>query len=140
MEIETTLEIKDPVGIRSVKFNYNDQYVAAGYRDGIVLIFNMMTKKLVCELNCNEESENQTLVQVMKWRPKMEGRTNNILMSACRDTIYEWHTPSRKIVYKKTFPDNTIFSMNYSNDGNDYALGFKDFSIRVYDGVKKQKN
>ena len=37
----------------------------------------MMTKKIVCELNCNEESENQTLVQVMKWRPKMEGRTNN---------------------------------------------------------------
>ena len=138
MDIETTLEIKEPIGIHSVKFNYNDQYVAAGYRDGYVRIFNMMTKKIVCELNCNEENENQTLVQVMKWRPKMEGRTNNILMSACRDTIYEWHTPSRKIVYKKTFPDNTIFSMDYSNDGNDYALGFKDFSIRVYDGVKKE--
>ena len=27
--------------------------------------------------------------------------------------------------------------MDYSNDGSDYALGFKDFSIRVYDGVKK---
>jgi len=67
----------------------------------------------------------------------VEGRTNNILMSACRDTIYEWNTPSRKIVYKKTFPDHTIFSMDYSNDGNDYALDFKDFSIRVYDGVKK---
>ena len=78
-----------------------------------------MTKKIVCELNCNEESENQTLVQVMKWRPKMEGRTNNILMSACRDTIYEWHTPSRKIIYKKAFLDNIIFSMDYSNDGND---------------------
>ena len=73
----------------------------------------------------------------MKWRPKMEGGTNNILMSACRDTIYEWYTPSRKIIYKKTFLDNIIFSMDYSNDGNDYALGFKDFSIRVYDGVKK---
>ena len=48
----------------------------------------MMTKKIVCELNCNEESENQTLVQIMKMRPKMEGRTNNILMSACRDTIH----------------------------------------------------
>ena len=58
-------------------------------------------------------------------------------MSACRDTIFEWHTPSRKIVHKKTFPDNTIFSMDYSNDGSDYALGFKDFSIRVYDGIKK---
>ena len=45
--------------------------------------------------------------------------------------------PSRKIVYKKTFPENTIFSIDYSNEGNDYALGFKDFSIRVYDGVKK---
>ena len=37
-------------------------------------------------------------------------------------------------IHKKTFP---IFSMDYSNDGSDYALGFKDFSIRVYDGVKK---
>ena len=27
--------------------------------------------------------------------------------------------------------------MDYSNDGNDYALDFKDFSKRVYDGVKK---
>ena len=49
----------------------------------------------------------------MKMRPKMEGRTNNILTSACRDTIYEWHTPSRKIIYKKTFLDNIIFSMDY---------------------------
>ena len=103
MEIETTLEIKVPVGIHSVKFNYNDQYVAAGYSDGIVRIFNMMTKKLVCELNCNEESENQTLVQVMKWRPKMEGRTNNILRSACRDTIYEWNTPPEKQYTKRHF-------------------------------------
>ena len=69
----------------------------------------------------------------------MEGRTNNILMSACRDTIYEWNTPSRKIVYKKIFPDNTTFSMDYSNDGNDYALGFKDFLIRVYDGSREIK-
>ena len=46
-----------------------------------------MTKKIVCELNCNEESENQTLVQVMKWRPKMEGRINNILMPTSRNTI-----------------------------------------------------
>ena len=49
----------------------------------------------------------------------MEGRTNNILISDWRDTKYEWYTASRKIVYKKTFPDNTIFSMDYSNDGND---------------------
>ena len=64
---------------------------------------------------------------------KIEGRKNNILMSACRDTIFEWHTPSRKIVYiKKISPDNTIFFMDYSNDGSDYALGFKDFSILIY--------
>ena len=134
---ECILEIGEPKGIHSVKFNYNDQYIAAGYRDGFVRIFNLMTKKMVCELDCNDGNENQTLVQVMKWRPKIEGRTNNILMSACRDTIIEWHTTSRKMVYKKTFADNTIFSMDYSNDGSDYALGFKDFSIRVYDGVKK---
>ena len=139
MDLECILELKEPKGIHSVKFNYNDQYIAAGYRDGFVRIWNMITKKQVCDLDCNDNSENQTLVQVMKWRPKIEGRTNNILMCACRDTIYEWHTPSRKIVHKKTFPDNTIFSMDYSNDGSEYALGFKDFSIRVYDGVKKSE-
>ena len=73
----------------------------------------------------------------MKWRPEIERRTNYILMSACKDIIYEWNAPYRKIVNKKTFLDNTIFSTDYPNDGNDYALDFKDFSIRVYDGVKK---
>ena len=37
LEIEITLEIKDPIGIHRVKFNNKDQYVAAGYRDGNVL-------------------------------------------------------------------------------------------------------
>ena len=62
MEIDCILETKEPKGIHSVKFNYNDQYIAAGYRDGFVGIFNMMTKKMVCELDCNDNNENQTLV------------------------------------------------------------------------------
>ncbi len=62
MEIDCILETKEPKGIHSVKFNYNDQYIAAGYRDGFVRIFNMMTKKMVCELDCNDNNENQTLV------------------------------------------------------------------------------
>lgn len=87
-------------GIHSLKFNYNDQYLAAGkhffilgYRDGRVRIFNVMTKTLTCELDCNPVP-NETLVQTLKWRPRIDGRTNNILMTACRDTIMEWHTPS----------------------------------------------
>ena len=44
IDIHFILEIKEPKGIHSVKFNYNDQYIAAGYRDGYVCIFNMMTK------------------------------------------------------------------------------------------------
>jgi WD40 repeat protein len=82
-------------GIHSMKFNYNDQYLAAGYRDGRVRIFNVMTKHMTCVLDCNPVP-NETLVQTLKWRPKIEGRTNNILMTACRDTIMEWHTPSSK--------------------------------------------
>lgn len=56
-----------------------------------------MTKHLTCELNCNR-TQQETLVQSIKWRPKMEGRTNNILMAVSRDTMYEWHTPSSKIL------------------------------------------
>jgi hypothetical protein len=54
-----------------------------------------MTKSFTCALDCNPTS-NETLVQCLKWRPKIAGRTNNILMTACRDTIMEWHTPSSK--------------------------------------------
>jgi WD40 repeat protein len=84
-------------GIHSLKFNYNDQYIASGHRDGRVRIFNVVTQKPTCVLDCNRGG-NETLVQSVKWRPKIEGRTNNILMTACRDTVMEWHTPSSKIV------------------------------------------
>lgn len=129
------------VGIHCVKFNYNDKYVAAGYRDGFIRVFNMLTRKPQpdFELNCNEENGNQTLVQVMKWRPKIEGRTNNILMAACRDTLYEYHVTSKKLIYKKQFTDNTIFSLDFSNNGEEYAVGFKDCSIRGYDGYSKKE-
>ena len=59
-------------------------------------IFNVVTQKWTCTLDCNRGG-NETLVQSVKWRPKIEGRTNNILMTACRDTVMEWHTPSSKI-------------------------------------------
>ena len=36
---------------------------------------HMMTKKMVCELDCNDGSENQTLVQVMKLKLKAEQTT-----------------------------------------------------------------
>jgi len=70
-----------------------------GYRDGKVRIFNVMTKTLTCELDCNPVP-NETLVQTLKWRPRIDGRTNNILMTACRDTIMEWHTPSSIFLFK----------------------------------------
>jgi len=38
-----------------------------------------------------------------------------------------------------TIPDNTIYSIEYSNDGMNYALGLKDCSIRIYDGVTRQE-
>lgn len=86
---------KDKIGkgIHSIKFNHNDQYLAAGYRDGYVRIYNVLNQHLTCELNCNS-TQNETLVQTIKWRPKIEGRTNNILMTVCRDTMVEWHVPS----------------------------------------------
>ena len=109
-----------------------------------------MTKHLTCVLDCNKTT-NETLVQSIKWRPKMEGRTNNILMAVSRDTMYEWHTPSSKIislnlsiiyiffmfiyfylgkiVNSLTIPDQNIYAVEYSNDGMNYALSLKDNSV-----------
>ncbi len=124
--------------IHALKFNYNDKYLAAAYKDGKVRVFNVMTKHLTCTLNCNP-STTETLVQSICWRPKIEGRTNNILMAICRDRMIEIHTPSRKIVNSLTFPDNTIYACEYSYDGAYFALGLKDYSIRVFDSLTKKE-
>lgn len=84
------------MGIHSLKFNYNDQYIAAGYQNGIVRLFNIMTKNLTCELDCNL-TPNPSVVQNVKWRPRIEGRTNNILMAICGGSMLEWHTPSSNL-------------------------------------------
>jgi hypothetical protein len=78
------------------------------------------------------------MVQSIKWRPKIEGRTNNILMAICRERMVELHTSSRKIVNQITFSD-TIFSCEYSHDGLLYALGLRDYSIRVFDSLTKKE-
>lgn len=67
-----------------------------GYRDGKVRIYNVKTGKMKCELDCNKKGT-ETLVQSIKWRPKIEGRTNNILMTVCKDTVTEWHTQSSMV-------------------------------------------
>ena len=52
---------------------------------------------MICELDCNKKGT-ETLVQAIKWRPKIEGRTNNILMAICNDTVTEWHAQSSNIL------------------------------------------
>lgn len=124
--------------IHSIKFNHNDQYLAVAYKDGRVRIFNVVTKQLVCTINCNPSNSTETMVQSIKWRPRIEGRTNNILMAICRERMVEIHTSSRKIVNQITFSD-TIFSCEYSHDGLLYALGLRDYSIRVFDSLTKKE-
>lgn len=145
--LEEKITIEEDIGfddesvkqrIHAIKFNHNDQYLAVAYKDGKVRVYNVMTKHLTCTLNCNP-STTETLVQSIKWRPKIEGRTNNILMAICRDRMVEYHTSSRKIVNAITLQDNTIFSCEYSHDGLFFALGLKDYSIRVFDGLTKKE-
>lgn len=124
--------------VHSLKFNYNDQYLAAGYNDGRVRIFNVKTRKLTCEKDCNLNKNFASLVQCIKWRPPIDGRTNNILMAICHNRVLEIHTPSQKIVNQTTMMD-IIFSCEYSHDGLMYALGLNDLSVRVYDSLTKKE-
>lgn len=92
-EYFTFSEMLGKTSFHSLRFNHNDQYLAAGTRDGTIRIYNITTNNFTCELNCNLDSKPGT-IQTIRWRPKMEGRTNNILMTACKDQLLEWHTPS----------------------------------------------
>lgn len=137
-------DMKLNLGVHSLKFSNSDKFLAAGYRDGRVRIFNMEKSSCECELDCND-SKTETLVQTLKWRPRIDGKTNNILMTACRDTLMEWHTPSRKQVSKFSFGQQmnnkliSITSAEYSNDANQYAVGLTDCSIRVIDGATQKE-
>jgi WD40 repeat protein len=97
IEIDEYAVFSDKLGktsYHSIRFNHNDQYVAAGTRDGTVRIYNLMTNSFTCELNCNLDISKPGTVQSLRWRPKIEGRTNNILMTASKDQLIEWHTSS----------------------------------------------
>lgn len=60
-------------------------------------------------------------------------------MTACRDTMTEWHVPSRQAVNSIKIPGSSIYAVEYSNDGLNYSLSLKDCSIVVYDGVTRKE-
>jgi WD40 repeat protein len=140
IEIEEYAVFSEMLGktsYHSLRFNHNDQYLAAGTREGTIRIYNITTNNYTCELNCNQDSKPGT-IQTLRWRPKMEGRTNNILMTACKDQLLEWHTPSRKIVSKIQVPD-VVECVEYSDDGSLIAVGCTSSFIMIYDALTKKE-
>ena len=64
----------------SVRFDYQDKYLAAGHNDGTIRIYNLMTEKEAFILN--KDMEDPAPITNIKWRPpKAPSITKNVMIT-----------------------------------------------------------
>ncbi len=125
------------------KFDPEDRYIACGYGDGVVRIFNLETGKLAFSLSGNSPIGSfleEMPVTGLRWRPQSASlKTMNVLVSVQADgSIKHWHATSGKCLHSRNDdPDNHLFCLDYNLEGTLLAVAGKDTTIRIYDEVTK---
>jgi WD40 repeat protein len=113
----------------SVRWSPDDLLLAAASSDGTVKILSKdgdSINALPCYRNLAYP------VTSVRWRPS-GGKTRNIVLSAtCDGGMYHYHVSSGKIIHFSQISAG-ILSLDYSEDGQFYAIGCDDSSIQVFD-------
>jgi WD40 repeat protein len=124
--------------VYSAAFGPNDNYVACGYGDGGIRIYNTTTGKKAFHMQQNLVDEMP--VTSLRWRPTGPTiQTQNVLVSthACGH-LRHWHVTSGKMLHSVLVaPENDLYSVDYTPDGVHLACGGKDGLVRVFDEKKK---
>ena len=81
-------------------------------------------------------------VCALRWRPATEAmKTQNVLVSAYADGwLKYWHATSGRCLHQRKCednPDNQLYTIDYSKDGNLLATAGKDKHVRIYDEQTK---
>ena len=89
-------------GMHCVKFAHDDNFLACGYGDGAVRIYNLERGRLVYTLQQMSATEDENMpVTAMQWRPETAyTKTTNVLVTAQADgALKHWHTSSGKCLH-----------------------------------------
>jgi len=85
----------------SARYDPSDKYVAAGYGDGAIRIYNTVNGKVaftLCEMFDQKGNTDEMPITCLRWRPSSDSmKTSNVLVSCSADGwIRHWHATSGK--------------------------------------------
>ena len=82
------------------KFDCEDKYLAVGYGDGIVRIYNNSNGKLSYTLS-NLTAQDEKPITALGWRPASAAlKTANVLATCSADgSLKHWHVTSGKLLH-----------------------------------------
>ena len=106
-------------------FNSDATFLACGYSNGYVNIFNLVEKKDPIKFRISEFP-----ITSIKWNEKKK----EIILVGCADgTVSHWHTKTGKKINSIKEENNAINCIDYSFDNKTFITAGNDITVRVYD-------
>ena len=133
IQIERIL-LEENLEIMSVRWSIDDSMLAIGCSDGSIKIYS--DEGFIRSLYCQRAAEAMPITSI-RWKPA-SGKTKNVLLATtCDGGIFQFHASSGRLMHHENLVDNSSFSCEYKPDGNAFAIGCRDTTIRLYDEQSK---
>lgn len=103
-----------------VAFSHDNKMVAAGYADGMVMIWNLEDKSLQDSLDSNEQGldEDHRGVRAIAFSPDNQ----NIMVRNVRNHLYYWQISDDQLKWVIGLSQNTFPNYPFSPDGKYFAM------------------
>ena len=106
-------------------FNQDATFLACGYSNGHINIFNLAEKKDPIKFKVSDYP-----ITSIKWNEKKK----DIILVGCADgTVSHWHVKSGKQIHSIKEEGNAINCIDYSFDHKTFITAGNDITVRVYD-------
>lgn len=118
-----------------LKFSPDSRHLACGCGDGSVRVFNSVGR-LAYMFNVGFSKLPTTCI---RFRPEdASSKNKNVMLVGNADgTVSYWHMTSQKCIYTIEETDNQIYTLDYRNDGEQFATAGRDCKVRVYEEATK---
>ncbi|XP_078357929.1 uncharacterized protein LOC144642747 [Oculina patagonica] len=122
------VDFGDVMGVYSVNFSYNQQYLVSGCGNGAIQVYECSTRRKKRPL------KHGSLYGLPITSAKFFPFKDDQLITASADgTMTCWDLESWNFFKKVDEPHNEISAMDFSHDGKIFGTAGKDRKIRVYD-------
>lgn len=134
--IELSHAFRDtPSEVYSVRWNPDDSYLATASSNGIV---NLYDNSLQHKLKIDCKIKHSLPLCCVRWRPDKGLTKNIILIASSEGAVLQYQATTGKQIFSASLPENQALCCDYSPEGDNFAVGWKDQIVRVYDDSTKQ--